>query len=279
MKKISIYKLAFSIFLVLGCIFFYNTKTFAADGNIMYLFSDTNYIKYDFNADQTFAGYPVATSSYNWPGLPWTTFDTALKWPNGNVYFFKGNQYVKFNIASNQVPAGYPKTIDDTTWPGLGWTDIDAAVVWPNGKAYFFKGNQYKRYDIASDHVDAGYPKTIDDASWPGLGWTDIDTAVIGPNGKAYFFKGSEYKRYDIDTDRVDQPVYPIAGHWNFPTQFTQKIDAIIPWPDPIYCSNSYLNTSQMTVNAQYILDNLRAQGWTKNAVCGVLGICKQKAL
>jgi hypothetical protein len=38
------------------------------------------------------------------------------------------------------------------------------------------------------------------------------------------------------------------------------------------YCSNSYLTQSQMTVNAQYILDYLRSKGWTKNAVCGMLG-------
>lgn len=39
-----------------------------------------------------------------------------------------------------------------------------------------------------------------------------------------------------------------------------------------IYCSNSYLSTKQMTVNAQYILDYLRKEGWTKNAICGMLG-------
>jgi peptidoglycan hydrolase-like protein with peptidoglycan-binding domain len=39
-----------------------------------------------------------------------------------------------------------------------------------------------------------------------------------------------------------------------------------------IYCSNSYLTTKQMTVNAQYILNYLRNKGWTKNAICGMLG-------
>jgi hypothetical protein len=38
------------------------------------------------------------------------------------------------------------------------------------------------------------------------------------------------------------------------------------------YSSNSYLDQSQMTVNAQYILDYLVGQGWTKNSVCGMLG-------
>lgn len=39
-----------------------------------------------------------------------------------------------------------------------------------------------------------------------------------------------------------------------------------------IYCSNSYLTQSQMASNAQYILNYLRVRGWTKNAVCGMLG-------
>lgn len=39
-----------------------------------------------------------------------------------------------------------------------------------------------------------------------------------------------------------------------------------------LYCSNSYLTLAQMKVNAQYILDYLRNKGWTKNAVCGMLG-------
>lgn len=38
------------------------------------------------------------------------------------------------------------------------------------------------------------------------------------------------------------------------------------------YSSNSYLTLEQMTVNAQYILDYLISQGWTKNAICGMLG-------
>lgn len=39
-----------------------------------------------------------------------------------------------------------------------------------------------------------------------------------------------------------------------------------------IHSSNSYLSLSQMKENAQYILDYLIARGWTKNAVCGMLG-------
>jgi len=35
---------------------------------------------------------------------------------------------------------------------------------------------------------------------------------------------------------------------------------------------NNYLTLAQMTENAQYVLDYLTAAGWTKNAICGVLG-------
>lgn len=38
------------------------------------------------------------------------------------------------------------------------------------------------------------------------------------------------------------------------------------------YSGNKYLSLSQMTVNANYILNYLTANGWTKNAICGMLG-------
>lgn len=39
-----------------------------------------------------------------------------------------------------------------------------------------------------------------------------------------------------------------------------------------IHSGNRYLSLSEMTDNAQYILDYLLNKGWTKNAVCGMLG-------
>ena len=39
-----------------------------------------------------------------------------------------------------------------------------------------------------------------------------------------------------------------------------------------IYCSNNYLTLMQMDANAQYILNYLRARGWTKVAVAAMLG-------
>lgn len=44
------------------------------------------------------------------------------------------------------------------------------------------------------------------------------------------------------------------------------------PAYDKVYAYNTYLTQRQMKVNAQYILNYLRARGWTKNAVCGMLG-------
>lgn len=58
-----------------------------------------------------------------------------------------------------------------------------------------------------------------------------------------------------------------LFGYSTYPTGSTTT-----PTPSGLYCSNSYLSISQMKVNAQYILDYLRGQGWTKNAVCGMLG-------
>ena len=44
------------------------------------------------------------------------------------------------------------------------------------------------------------------------------------------------------------------------------------PSADKVYARNDYQTESQIKVNAQYILNYLRAKEWTKNAVCGMLG-------
>lgn len=38
------------------------------------------------------------------------------------------------------------------------------------------------------------------------------------------------------------------------------------------YSKNAYLTLEEMTVNAEYILNYLLPRGWTKNAICGMLG-------
>ena len=42
--------------------------------------------------------------------------------------------------------------------------------------------------------------------------------------------------------------------------------------------SNIYLERSQMTDNAQYIADYLIGNGWTQNAVAGILGNMEQES-
>lgn len=39
-----------------------------------------------------------------------------------------------------------------------------------------------------------------------------------------------------------------------------------------VHSGNFYLTLAQMKDNAEYILDYLTARGWTKNAICGMLG-------
>jgi hypothetical protein len=39
-----------------------------------------------------------------------------------------------------------------------------------------------------------------------------------------------------------------------------------------VYDTNAFLSQDEMTVNAQYILDFFIGQGWSKNAICGMLG-------
>ena len=41
--------------------------------------------------------------------------------------------------------------------------------------------------------------------------------------------------------------------------------------------SNMYLERGQMTDNAQYIADYLTGNGWTQNAVAGILGNMEQE--
>lgn len=42
--------------------------------------------------------------------------------------------------------------------------------------------------------------------------------------------------------------------------------------------SNMYLERGQMTDNAQYIADYLTGNGWTQNAVAGILGNMEQES-
>ena len=222
-KKLLIF--AFVMLLSLGCFLIKDFKVHAAttDNSTMYIFSGETYIKYDFNSDTTYAGYP-ASVFHNWQGLPWTSFDTAVAWPNGKIYFFKGSQYIRYDIATDKADTGILPI--NGNWPGLTFSSIDAAIVWPNGKAYFFKDNQYIKYDIATDKAEASALPI--NGNWPGVTFSKIDAAVAAPNGKTYFFKDNQYIKYDIATDKAETSPIPIEGNWKFPSSYKTKITSAI---------------------------------------------------
>jgi len=45
-----------------------------------------------------------------------------------------------------------------------------------------------------------------------------------------------------------------------------------------VYISNEYLSEEEMKENAQYIYDSLLAEGWSKNAICAILGNMKTES-
>jgi hypothetical protein len=184
-----------------------------------YLFSGTEYVRYDIAKDKVDPGYPAPIVN-GWRGL-WTPVGAGVMWPNGKAYFFHDKQYVRYDVKTDRVDRNYPAPIVNG-WRDLTLTSVSAAVVWPNNKAYLFGGYStgasfgqlgYVRYDIAGDRQDKGYPTTVE-SQWHGL-TSPIDAAVVWPNGKAYFFQGTTYVRYDIKKDKVD-PGYPapIANGW-----------------------------------------------------------------
>ena len=68
----------------------------------VYIFQDTNYIRYDFQTgalDQS--ALPIAPA--NWPGLRAIAPDAAVHWGFGKVYLFYGDEYVRFDIGLNTV--------------------------------------------------------------------------------------------------------------------------------------------------------------------------------
>lgn len=191
--------------------------TGATTGNeYAYLFKDGGYVMYDLTKDKQVDGYPKPVNNSTWPGLSWTTIDTAFTNPVDKRYgyIFKGNQYVKYDFSRDRAVEGFPAPINDRYWPGLPFSSVDAVVPSSNGKVFFIKGNQYARYDMYKDSCDPGYPKALNSSTWPGLPWTTIDSAVPMANNICYLIKGDEYVKYDLNADKVIQGVKKLKGNW-----------------------------------------------------------------
>jgi hypothetical protein len=141
----------------------------------LWIFSGSEYLRYDPNADQVVI--PVQPIAGNWD-LPedfTLGFDAAIHGVGdfaGIAWFFKGSQYVRYNVTSDSMEYG-PSAIAATWggWPDSFADGIDFAYygTGPHKEhIYFFRGDEYVRYNLSADRVEEG-PSNASDA-WPALG-------------------------------------------------------------------------------------------------------------
>ncbi|EAY23980.1 hemopexin repeat-containing protein [Microscilla marina] len=165
-------------------------------GNIVYLFSGTQYARWD---GKTRRVGPARSTRKYWRGLPFSMVEAAFYWKGNNkVYLFSGTQYVRYDVRTNKVDPGYPKNTQRYWGGSRMFRRVDAVLPYPNGKVYFFRGNQYIRYDFAKNRIDPGYPKTINNSTWPKLSFRTADAAVLWKSHPGYFFKNGAYHRFHI---------------------------------------------------------------------------------
>ena len=147
--------------------------------NIVYLFSQDQYTRYDMNdlAPTSLSenrNYPLSITG-NWLQLAFDRIDTAFLWkklgsetiPSGMqssdqiIYLVNGEQIIRYNISRHAPFSGYPKAIADE-WPDLGLDGIDAAVHLDADPdiIHFFHRDLYVKYNIETKTLISG-PRSI----------------------------------------------------------------------------------------------------------------------
>lgn len=119
-----------------------------------------------------------------------------------------------------------------------------------------------------------GYPV----ATWRNIGGKDycfgkdaylfVYCYIKAADGRNYYWVDDDGVWIKGETTETPDRSYRVVE--NYATE--NAYSGVAPSAAKIYSKNDWLTESQMTVNGQYILNYLRAEGWTKNAVCGMLG-------
>ena len=167
------------------------------------------------------------------------------------------------------------KTASFDTPLGGGLTPQTVTPLEQNGDWYYIKsylGNAWFNLKNPTGVIKVtgiSLNKTSDTLT---VGGTDTLTATITPSNATN--KNVTWTSSNTNVVKVVNGVITAVGSGtaNITVTTVDGSKSAVCVVNVVYDSNSYLTQSQMKVNGQYILNYLRTQGWTKNAVCGMLG-------
>ena len=120
-----------------------------------YFFKGSQYVRYDWNAEQVDTGYPLDLTAWNFPAAFQGGLHAALNGAGpyaGKGYFFRDDQYIRYDWSTDQIDDGYPLHLSAWNLPAPFLSGIDAAINGYGpfaGKAYFFKEQEYCRHQCA----------------------------------------------------------------------------------------------------------------------------------
>jgi len=184
--------------------------------NKAYIFSGSQYIKWDLNTDTFYSGPKDIYSMY---GGHFSHVDAVMpiignvgpSYQHNKAYIFFGSQYVKWDLNTDTFYSG-PKNI--YSMYGGHFSHVDAVMPiignvgpsYQHNKAYIFFGSQYVKWDLNTDTFYSG-PKDI--YSMYGGHFSHVDAVMpvignVGPSymhNKAYIFFGNQYVKWDLNTD------------------------------------------------------------------------------